>query len=500
MDCTAERMSVPKSGRGGRCLPGGQSKRGYSVMIEVFDDKIRGVLKKTVGWIPLIILIVLSTGIFYYTALQQRYAVVDELTGFKQAEFIRITSISFVCVFAVTALFQLRELKRLSLFHVILALLATGLIILGKISLLDYQSNDYEIFLSGWIYEYTQLPLWNAIGTYIGSDYSPPYLYFLALMSRLTVFPWLYLIKALSVAFDALLAFSIMKMVGLRWESPVYRIGTYLMTLLLPTVVFNGAYWAQCDVIYTSLCMLAIYLALRQKSIGSFLLFGIALSFKLQTVFFLPVLLPLWLHKDIKLRWIILIPVGYMLMMIPALLAGKSLHHVLTVFLQQAGQYNLIAMNGPSVYELFLQSKQADAGVFYEMFSQMALFLTFGAVLGISLLLCMYRRRLNVESILLSALLYLSVVPFLLPKMHERYSFGADVMAMAVCMWNPRRRFALPILFGLSSYFLYTSGMAGDAVLSPQLAVLFYVVGIGMTLFELVTVLRKSSDAEMTVI
>ena len=469
-------------------------------MIEAFDDKIRGALKKTVGWIPLIVLVLLSTGIFYYTAIQQRYAVVDELTSFKQAEFIRITAISFVCVFAVTALFQLRELKRLSLFQIILALLVTGLIILGKISLLDYQSNDYEIFLSGWIYEYTQLPLWNAIGTYIGSDYSPPYLYFLALMSRLTGFPWLYLIKAVSVAFDALLAFAVMKMAGLKWESPVYRIGTYLMTLLLPTVVFNGAYWGQCDVIYTSLCMMAVYLALRQKSIGSFFLFGVALSFKLQTVFFLPILLPLWLHRDIKLRWIFLIPVSYMLMMIPALLAGKSLHHVLTVFLQQAAQYNFIAMNGPSIYELFLQPKQADAGMFYEMFSQMAMFFTFGAVLGISLLLCMYRRRLNVDTILLSALLYLSVVPLLLPKMHERYSFGADVMAMAVCMWNPRRRFALPILFGLSSYFLYTAGMAGEAVLPPYMAVLFYVLGIGMTLIELVRVLKESRDAEVSVL
>ena len=157
-------------------------------------------------------------------------------------------------------------------------------------------------------------------------------------------------------------------------------------------------------------------------------------------------------------------------------------------------------MNGPSVYELFLQPTQPDSGVFYEMFSQMAMFLAFGAVLGISLLLCIYRRRLNAESILLSALLYLSVVPFLLPKMHERYSFGADVMAMAVCLWNPRRRFVLPILYGLSSYFLYTSGLAGGAVLLPQMAVLFYAAGIGMTLIELITVLRESSDAELSVI
>ncbi len=52
-------------------------------------------------------------------------------------------------------------------------------------------------------------------------------------------------------------------------------------------------------------------------------LFGMALSFKLQTVFFLPTLLPLWLRKDIKLRHLVLIPAAYMAMMIPAFWAAS---------------------------------------------------------------------------------------------------------------------------------------------------------------------------------
>ena len=121
-------------------------------MMEVFDDKIRDILKKNVGWITLAVMAMLSVGIFFGVARVQRYAVVEDLTSFKQAEFIQITAVSFTFVFAITVLFQLREMKRLSIFNVILALLVTGLIILGKISLLDYQSTDYEIFLSEWIY------------------------------------------------------------------------------------------------------------------------------------------------------------------------------------------------------------------------------------------------------------------------------------------------------------------------------------------------------------
>ena len=45
-----------------------------------------------------------------------------------------------------------------------------------------------------------------------------------------------------------------------------------------------------------------LYLALAKKPCRSMLSFGVALSFKLQTVFFLPALLPLWLRKDVKLR------------------------------------------------------------------------------------------------------------------------------------------------------------------------------------------------------
>lgn len=472
-------------------------KRGNTMSIDILDDGIRNVLRKRSGKIFLAILVIVSAAIFYFTALKQRYVMIDEFTGIHQAEYVRITAIFFTCVFAITCLFELGELRRLPAIYALAAMLMTALIVLGKVSLLDYQSNDYEIFLSSWVYEYSLLSIPKALGAFVGTDYAPPYLYFLILISRIKEFPWQYLIKAVSVAFDALLGYGIMKLVSIRKEGALYRLGAFFLTMVLPTVVFNGAYWGQCDVVYSSICILAIYHALKRRDALSFLLFGVALSYKLQTVFFLPILFPLWLRRDIRLRYLILLPVGYMLMMAPALLGGKSLHSVLTVHLQQMGSYNFITMNGPSIYEWFIASSGSSARL-YEMFSQMAIFLSFGVLVMICFYLSLHKDAIDEDATLLSGLLFLSAMPLLLPKMHERYAFGADVLSLAVCMNKPRRRFLLPFCFGFGSYVVYTAGLAGEKIMDKSFASCFFLAGVILTGIELFyTIKEKEMDLQM---
>ena len=137
-----------------------------------------------------------------------------------------------------------------------------------------------------------------------------------------------------------------MKLASLKIRGTGSKLMILNLTMILPTVVFNGAYWGQCDAIYCSLCLMALYMGLKKRGAACMMFFGAALSFKLQTVFFLPALLPLWLRKDIKLRHVLLIPVAYLGMMVPAFWGGKSLHHALTVYMTQAGTYNFITVNG----------------------------------------------------------------------------------------------------------------------------------------------------------
>ena len=335
------------------------------------DDALRGLLGQRVPAWARYALVLLATAVFAAFAYNARYAKIDEFTGFRAEELIRFTTVVLAALYALTAAVALHIGRRLNFGAQALFCVVIGVILLAKVSLFDYVSDDYDIFLSGWIYSYSQMGIKEGLGSYIGSDYTPPYLYLLLLISRVKNYPWQYLVKIVSLAFEALMAYAVAKLAGLKVRGDAGRVVLFCLTLMLPTVVFNGAYWGQCDVIYTSLCLLALYHALQKRSAWSMTLFGMALSFKLQTVFFLPTLLPLWLRKDIKLRHLVLIPAAYMAMMIPAFWGGKSLHHVLTVYLAQAGGYNGISINGPSLYNLLPSTM--DNGMLYDLFGSMAM-------------------------------------------------------------------------------------------------------------------------------
>ena len=452
----------------------------------------RGLEKKPAAWVRAL-LGVLATAVFYVFALNARYATLDEYGSFNFDELLTMTGVMFTIVYAAMIAVQMKRSRTLPMYMQLLLCVITGCVLLGKISLLDYVSDDYTIFLNNWIEEYTVLNLKQGLGTYIGSDYTPPYLYLMYAISRFKEYPWMYMVKFISLMTDVLLSYVVMKVASLKTKSESVQLLIFHITAILPTVVFNGAYWGQCDGIYTSFCILALYLALAKKPCRSMLCFGVALSFKLQTVFFLPGLLPLWLRKDVKLKHLLLIPVMYMTMMIPALWGGKSLHHVLTVYIQQMGNYKFMTMNGPSIYQ-FLPAETVNGGPIYQMFNKMALMLGLAALMVSCIPVCVYRKRLTAESSLLFSVLVLGAVPLFLPNMHERYTFGADVLSLALCLWAPRR-VVLPLLFGLASYICYTEGLPGTPIMSLKWASVFMLAGVALTACELVHTLRRDNEA-----
>lgn len=459
------------------------------------SDALRSALdRRCAPWVR-VLLTMAAALVFYGFAINARYAKLDEFIFDEIPRLTQITAILFTAIFAAAAAVQMRAGRRLPLYALLLLLTATGAMLLGKISLLDYLSDDYDIFLQHWIDSYTGMTIREGLGTYIGSDYSPPYLYLLLLISRCPSGPYMYMVKAVSVAFDVLLAYAVMKLSSLRMKGEAGPLLMFHIASILPTVVFNSAYWGQCDGIYTSFCLLALYLILRGKPARGMACFGVALSFKLQTVFFLPVLLPLWLRREIKLRHVLLIPAAYMGMMLPALWGGKSLHHVLTVYLQQAGNYSFITVNAPTLYQFLPQSM--DLNMLYDMFGGMAMMLGFAMMLLVCVLVCWRRERLTQQSVLLACVLSLSGIPFFMPKMHERYTFGADVLSLVLAVYDPRQ-IVLPLCFGLASYICYTEGLPGEPVMSLKWASMFQLAGIVMTARLLVRQLNESTKAQLT--
>ncbi|MGM9607066.1 MAG: conjugal transfer protein TraL [Oscillospiraceae bacterium] len=316
---------------------------------------------------------------------------------------------------------------------------------------LDRQTHDYQTFLAQWVAFFRDNGGFSAIKEPLG-DYNVPYLYFLAAISYLPI-PDLYLIKLFSILFDVLLAWG-----GLRLTRQFCREGSpaplvcFTLLLLLPTVVLNGAYWGQCDTLYTALTLLALSYALEGKSKTSVLLLAVAFSFKLQTVFLIPLWCAFWFTGRVKFRHLLLFPAGYAATILPALLLGKPLSDILGVYLNQVGEYSSLSLNAPSAFGFLPYKAQVNTDVA----SWLGIAAAFALVLAVLGLLFLRRKRVTPELFLSAAAVLAIGIPFLLPHMHDRYFMLAGVITLVWACTN-WRRFPIALLTELSSLSCYAT-------------------------------------------
>lgn len=88
----------------------------------------------------------------------------------------------------------------------------------------------------------------------------------------------------ISFIFEIIAAYYIMKIVNLKYKRERLGYLAFGLLLFIPTVIFNGSVWAQCDIIYTAFVIGSIYYILNEKPVISIIFYGIALSFKLQAI------------------------------------------------------------------------------------------------------------------------------------------------------------------------------------------------------------------------
>ncbi|MEW5941631.1 MAG: hypothetical protein AB1750_18345, partial [Chloroflexota bacterium] len=156
------------------------------------------------------------------------------------------------------------------------------------------------------------------------SNYTPPYLYLLWLATLTRDFlPEVAAIKLIPILFDIGAAIWIYKILRVEYPEgrvPLLGAATFF---LLPTIILDGAWWGQCDSIFTSFALGSFYFALRERPRAALILFGLAFAFKLQAVFLAPFLLFLLLKR--RIRWAdgLLVPLVYVILILPAVIAGR---------------------------------------------------------------------------------------------------------------------------------------------------------------------------------
>ena len=310
-------------------------------------------------------------------------------------------------------------------------LVAVYVLLLLRLLCFDKQTGDYVSFLKPWTQYFRDSGGFAGLGESMG-NYNIPYLSFLALFSYIPLSE-LYLIKLLSVGFDLLLAVSTAKIVLLCTGSRTRYLLSFAVTLLLPTVLLNGAYWGQCDSIYGGLAVLSLYFVLSDRPWLSMAALALSFSFKLQAIFIFPVFLVFLSTKKLKLYHLPLFPAVYFLAVSPAILAGRPVLDTLLLYVDQGSTVgSALNYNSPSVFSLFYNIADAERA------ASIGIVCAFLFCALMFVLLFLLRGRLGSRALLLSAFIFVLAVPLLLPHMHERYFFMADVLALAVAFVCPR--------------------------------------------------------------
>lgn len=358
---------------------------------------------------------------------------------------------------------------------VFLAVAATLCGLLIRFAGKDFQSGDFVSFLNPWwsqIQEGGLAALKNQVG-----NYNIPYQ---VIIYILTLFPLksLYAYKLLSVVFDFVLAFAAGLLVGelTGKKSPFVFSLTYAVVFCSITVCFNSAFWAQCDSIYVAFILLSLYYLLRRKHIAAFALLGVALAFKLQTVFVLPVYLYDYVTtRKTSILHFLIAPAVDVLMCLPVVFLGRNPADIIRIYIEQTDYGKYIQMNCPNFYAILCNG---DESANYFLLKNASVALTV-LILGIGLCMLIYKKvdLSDKNKFMLSAIWSVFTCLMFLSSMHERYGYLLDVLVI-IYVIAVRKRYWLAVacnLVSLRGYCQYMFKYSVDIRLTAYVYFAVYV-------------------------
>src|SRR6478609_5258754 len=206
-------------------------------------------------------------------------------------------------------------------------------------------STDVRFFFAPWYDVLTQNGGFAAL-RFPFYNYNPPYLYLLAVGTWLPT-PELLTIKLIPAVFDLLLGYAGYLIVRQYTRGRARAFMAAALLVLAPTVVLNSAWWGQCDSIYAAFCLLALHHQLRNRTVPAWALLGVAVGFKLQALFLVPVLLTVLACRGVRARTGLTAACAFVgtfvALLVPAWLAGASWADLLRIYPAQVAASNTVA-------------------------------------------------------------------------------------------------------------------------------------------------------------
>jgi Gpi18-like mannosyltransferase len=382
----------------------------------------------------------------------------------------------------------LESRKPNSISEIVYLIFGIGLAIYVRWQQFSIVSMDATGFVLPWYHYFVAHGFWPALADNF-YNYNPPYLYLIGIATFFKSIPPLAAIKLISVVFDVSAAFAVYRITTHFYSDKRYAWLAFLTVLLLPTVFIDSSQWGQCDVIYASFLLWSIAALIEEKYVGGLILFSIAFVFKAQAIFLAPLFLVLLLKK--KFPWYSLLwpPVIYFLSLLPAWLAGRPLVDLLTIYFTQANAYPSLSMNAPSLF--FPLGKMG-------LYSESMVWIGLGITACFVALYLIYRLRkpFRQETLfyLYDACYLTFLIPFFLPKMHDRYFFPATLFFL-VMLFLDRKTIWPAILVEISSLLSYINWLYD---LPVNLTEISFWINIGLVLWIILWYGKKLTSPAVT--
>jgi len=360
--------------------------------------------------------------------------------------------------------------------NIIFFTVVTIIAIVARNHFRGFLSNDMTDCIEPWVAYLKTNGGFLGISTFqkdLQTNYTVMYQYIMALISYLPG-STIAKMKVVSWIFDFLAAVFVGLFVSKLTNRPKFStipILAYTTTLFTPTIFTNSSLWGQCDIVYASLVLVSLYLYTDEHYGWSFVVYGVALSFKLQAIFILPLFIILYFKtRKFSLLNFLYIPAVYIITHLPALCFGKPFAEIFqTLNLQLNFSYSLV-YNFPNFSFLFPND--------YALFSTPAILLTF-VLIGCFVYLVISKKNISLKNDNLIELGIIStlICVYFLPAMHDRYLFLGDLLAVVYLFIKPNR-FYISVLIWFSSFIAYLSYLFKIGPVVDYRIISFIILGV----------------------
>ena len=308
--------------------------------------------------------------------------------------------------------------------------------------------------------------------------YNPPFIYLLLLATLTRSFlPTVWAIKLIPITFDVINFMLVYQIVKTRFPDGSKPLLAAFLFWITPTVLINSSLWGQTDSFYTCFLLLALLYLLKDRPVAAVVAVTLSLSVKAQAIFFVPVLGVLFFKKQIRWHTFLLVPFVYAATFLPTMLAGRPVASLFSTYTAQGETFTKASMNAPNFY-FFLPERAYQASLMVGIPLAGLILLAWVLIYGFK------RYPITPALLILTVLASLVLTPFLLPKMHDRYFYPADVFSLVLAFFVPEM-WLIPVVYqviSLIAYAPYLLGLYPPSVI--PYAVLVNTLTIGFLLWK----------------